>query len=141
VVGQTSQVTADGAEDEIKVALPPDLTAAREARAATKRVLPKWRLGGLLDPVLLVVSELVGNAVRHGKPPVDLRLRQAGRGVRVDVHDEDAATPSPADAASEAESGRGLLLVDAVAVESGVEQIEGDGKVVWARVEPEAEGG
>ena len=85
----------------MQVDLPPDLTAAREARAATKRVLPRWALGGLLDPVLLVVSELVGNAVRHGKPPVDLRLRTSGAGVRVDVHDEDdmaalgITTPAP----------------------------------------------
>jgi hypothetical protein len=32
-----------------------------------------------------------------------------------------------------------MLLVDAVASESGVEQIDGDGKVVWARVDPERE--
>ncbi|MDX6197872.1 MAG: hypothetical protein QOJ79_1023 [Actinomycetota bacterium] len=120
--------------------LPPDLTAAREARAATRRVLPRWSLGALLEPVLLVVSELVGNAVRHGRPPVGLRLRKAGRGVRVDVHDESAGAPAAAHATGDAESGRGLLLVDAVAAESGVEQIEGDGKVVWARVEPEPNG-
>lgn len=86
-----------------------------------------------------MVSELVGNAVRHGRPPVNLRLRRAGRGVQVDVHDEDSSAPAVAPATSEAESGRGLLLVDAVAADSGVAQIEGDGKVVWARVEPEPE--
>jgi signal transduction histidine kinase len=126
---------------ELKVELPPDLTAAREARAATKRVLPRWRLAALLDPVLLVVSELVGNAVRHGRPPVDLRLRKAGQGVRVAVHDDDSAPPTAVEATRDAESGRGLLLVDALASESGVEQIEGDGKVVWARVDPEPDGG
>ena len=126
---------ADGAE--VKVDLPADLTAASAARAEARRVLPRWRLAGLLDPVLLVVSELVGNAVRHGRPPVDLRLRKAGRGVRVDVHDEASAAPALVDAGESAESGRGLLLVDAVATDSGVEQIEGDGKVVWAQVEPE----
>ena len=124
----------------MQVDLPPDLTAAREARAATRRILPRWRLGALLDPVLLVVSELVGNAVRHGRPPVDMRLRQTGRGVRVDVHDDEAAAPTPAALTSDAESGRGLLLVDAVATESGVEQIDGDGKVVWARVDSESKG-
>jgi anti-sigma regulatory factor (Ser/Thr protein kinase) len=130
-------VTKDTAE--VQVELPADLTAAREARAAARRVLPRWRLGGLLDPVLLVVSELVGNAVRHGRPPVDMRLRKAGDGVRVDEHDEEAAAPSSNEASSDAESGRGLLLVEAVAAESGVEHIDGDGKVVWARVAPEAD--
>ena len=133
-------MTKDTGSGEVQVDLPPDLTAAREARAATRRILPGWRLGALLDPVLLVVSELVGNAVRHGRPPVDLRLRKTGSGVRVDVHDEDAGAPTARTTSSEAESGRGLLLVDAVAAESGVEHIEGDGKVVWARVDPDAEG-
>ena len=118
------------------MALPPDLTAAGEARAATRRVLPRWRLGELLEPVLLVVSELVGNAVRHGRPPVDLRLRKAGRGVRVGVHDEAPTPPTAVTADADAESGRGLLLIDAVATESWVEQIQGDGKVVWVRVDP-----
>ena len=140
-LGHRPTVTNDVAPGEVQVELPPDLTAAREARAATKRILPRWALGALLDPVLLVVSELVGNAVRHGRPPVDMRLRKAGRGVRVDVHDEDATAPSVTHAAAEAESGRGLFLVDAVAAESGVEQVEGDGKVVWARVEPESHEG
>jgi anti-sigma regulatory factor (Ser/Thr protein kinase) len=122
---------------DVQVELPSDLTAARTARAATRRVLPRWRLGALLDPVLLVVSELVGNAVRHGRPPVDMRLRRSGRGVRVDVHDEEKSPPARAQLSQDAESGRGLLLVDAYASDSGVEQIEGDGKVVWARVDPE----
>ena len=139
--GHTTTVTKDASSGDVQVDLPGDLTAAREARAAARRVLPKWRLGALLDPVLLVVSELVGNAVRHGRPPVDLRLRKAGRGVRVDVHDEEAIGPSQGTPTGDAESGRGLLLVDAVAADSGVEHIEGDGKVVWARVEPEADRG
>jgi anti-sigma regulatory factor (Ser/Thr protein kinase) len=130
-------VTDDASSGEVQVDLPPDLTAAREARAATRRVLPGWRLGALLDPVLLVVSELVGNAVRHGRPPVGLRLRKSGRGVRVDVHDESQSVPAAAGGGRDAESGRGMLLVDAVASESGVHPIEGDGKVVWARVDPE----
>jgi anti-sigma regulatory factor (Ser/Thr protein kinase) len=137
--GQNNQVSEKTADPEVKVDLPPDLTAAREARAATRRVLPRWRLGAVLEPVLLVVSELVGNAVRHGRPPVDLRLRKAGRGVRVDVHDEEPTPPIPSTADADAESGRGLVLIDAVASESGVEFIEGDGKVVWARVDPESD--
>jgi anti-sigma regulatory factor (Ser/Thr protein kinase) len=137
VPGHTIEVTKDAGIGEVHVDLPSDLTAAREARAVARRVLPRWRLASLVEPVLLVVSELVGNAVRHGRPPVNLRLRKTGEGVRVDVHDEDATAPIPVTDAGEAESGRGLLLIDALAAESGVEHIAGDGKVVWARVEPE----
>ena len=122
------------------VDLPPDKTAAAVAREQTRTVLRSWRLPALLDPLLLVVSELVGNAVRHGRPPVALRLRRTGPGVRVEVHDEDAASAPPGASALPdlaSESGRGMFLVDAVSSESGVQQIPGDGKVVWAPVEEE----
>lgn len=120
----------------VAVDLPSDPTAAAVARARTRTVLGAWRLPGLLDPLLLVVSELVGNAVRHGKPPVAMLLRRSGPSVRVEVHDEEASAPPsgtglPAD---DAESGRGGFLVDAVSDETGVVQVPGDGKVVWATV-------
>lgn len=123
--------------DPVTVDLPPDRTAARVARDRTRDVLRAWRLSALLDPLLLVVSELVGNAVRHGRPPVAMLLRRSGSGVRVEVHDEDAAAPTPAGGLPDeaAESGRGAFLVDAVSAQTGVEQIPGDGKVVWATVE------
>ena len=122
----------------VEVGLPQDLTAAAAARSATKGVLSRWRLPGLLDPVLLTVSELVGNAVRHGRPPVHLWLRRTSRGgVQVDVHDEASDPPGGGAPGADAESGRGLLLVDAVAEETGVDQIEDDGKIVWARIEPD----
>ena len=126
-----------GESGEVLVDLPSDLTAAGAARAVARRVLPGWLRSSVLEPVLLVVSELVGNAVRHGRPPVNLRLTGTVKGVRVGVHDEDAQSPATQVLTSSAESGRGMFLVDAVSVETGVEQIEGDGKVVWARVEPE----
>lgn len=123
------------ATQPVAVDLPSDGTAPAVARARTRSVLGAWRLPGLLDPLLLVVSELVGNAVRHGKPPVALLLRRIGPSVRVEVHDEDASTPSRAALpADDAESGRGGFLVEAVANDTGVEQIPGDGKVVWATV-------
>ena len=132
-------MTTEREPADVQVDLPPDLTAPGEARAAAKRILPRWRLAPLLEPVLLVVSELVGNAVRHGRPPVGLRLRKTDSGVRVDVHDESPSTrpDAPGLVGADAESGRGLFLVDAVSAETGVENIAGDGKRVWAQVEPE----
>ena len=123
----------------VHVDLPDDLTAPSEARVAVRDAARRWRLSGVVEPLELVVSELVGNAVRHGRPPVDMWLRRVGRGVRVDVHDESPEC-SPAVAAlsaPDAESGRGMFLVDAVSAESGVDQVPDDGKVSWARVDPE----
>jgi anti-sigma regulatory factor (Ser/Thr protein kinase) len=120
---------------ELQVALPSDLTAPQTARVAARGALDRWRLSALLDPVLLTVSELVANAVRHGRPPVHLKLRRSGGGVRVRVQDDDATPPAKRAAEAQDESGRGLLLVEAVAAETGVEQVPDDGKVVWAQID------
>ena len=124
--------------------LPDDTTAPGLARAHTRRVLGRWPLPGVVEPLVLVVSELVTNAVRHGRPPVALWLRREGRGVRVDVHDESSAV-GPVEGASprvradlDDEGGRGLPLIYAVSADHGVDQIPEDGKRVWAVVEPAA---
>ncbi len=119
--------------ERVELALPSDLTAPRSARHAVRALLQRWRLAGLLDPVLLAVSELVTNAVRYGRAPVRLTLRRCARGVSVGVHDAAQALPPGASLPdADAENGRGLLLVEAVADETGVRP-DGDGKVVWAR--------
>ena len=137
-------MTPPSRDDEtLRVALPHDESAPAVARAQTRSALGTWRLPGLLDPLLLVVSELVTNAVRHGSSPVRMLLRRTGHGVRVEVHDESAgAAPAGASHLSDldAESGRGLYLVDAVSSETGVQQIPDDGKVVWATLDEERPG-
>jgi anti-sigma regulatory factor (Ser/Thr protein kinase) len=138
-------VMSDGTvSDDFEV--PNDVNAAAQARSHTRLVLSRWSVPGVIEPLVLVVSELVTNAVRHGRPPVQLLLRRVGRGVRVDVHDESPAfRPAEsardwAPAALEAEGGRGLPLIDNVSVDHGVDQIPDDGKRVWAVVDPEASG-
>ncbi|MCW2666142.1 MAG: signal transduction histidine kinase regulating citrate/malate metabolism [Frankiales bacterium] len=123
----------------VQLDLPADATAPGAARAQTRRTLRAWGLPGLLDPLLLAVSELVGNAVRHGRPPFAVRLRRRGQGVRLEVHDEASREPRPAATlpGAEAESGRGLFLVEQVSSATGVEDIPGDGTTAWATFEPE----
>lgn len=132
-------MTSGAADDAtVHVGLPDDPSAPGIARARTRATLRAWRLPELVDPLLLVVSELVGNAVRHGRAPIGMLLRRTGPGVRVEVHDE-AAAAAPAGSSVlpdvDAESGRGLYLVEAVSSDSGVQQIPDDGKVVWATLE------
>ncbi|MGW4237636.1 ATP-binding protein [Streptomyces sp. NPDC004749] len=114
--------------------------AAREfARAA----VADWGLGARVDDVLLCVSELATNALVHGVPPgrgylLRLWWRESGP-LRVEVHDSGGGQPrlrEPGGAAAgsgvaaDAESGRGLLLVAAVADAWGVGERD-PGKIVW----------
>ncbi|GHI51506.1 ATP-binding protein [Streptomyces rubradiris] len=129
---------------------------ARLARRLAAHRLHLWGMpygGPASDAVTLVVAELAANAVLHGRVPgrdFELRLsydRAAGV-VRVEVSDTHPGRPEPPGAAApsrplDAEGGRGLLLVAAVAARWGVGERLGPGKTVWAEYEvpPAADGG
>lgn len=92
--------------------------------------------GDTHDLPVLLVSELVTNAILHAQPPVTLRAETDGQRLRVEVHDGtatppvlhrqlgiDAGGPPP-------EHGRGLFLVASLADRWGW-QGQGSGKAVW----------
>lgn len=125
----------DQAVEVVRVDLRPGPHAPADARRATREALRLWGLPALVDRVVLVVSELVTNSVRYGRPPLRLDLRRLRDGIRVDVHDtvtEEPVLAGPQDVDPDRESGRGLLIVSAVADRVGVEQVPGDGKHVYA---------
>ena len=123
--------------EHVHVDLPQDQRAPSEARRAARAALTSWRLPELVDAVALAVSELVTNAIRYGRPTVSVDLARQRSQVRVAVHDGDPTEPPAAgQAEADAESGRGLAIVEALADDVVVEQIADDGKVV--RVDFEA---
>jgi anti-sigma regulatory factor (Ser/Thr protein kinase) len=84
--------------------------------------------------ILLVVSELVSNAVRHGVGPVELQLTVGPELVHIEVSDQGPSRPPPARwPAATSQNGRGLLIVDAIASAWGVTTHD-PGKTVWADV-------
>ena len=93
--------------------------------------------GELADTVALLTTELVTNAVLHGRAArgreIGVRYVLAQGVVRVEVSDAcDALPVRGASDAVDAECGRGLLLVDALADAWGVEaRVHGIGKTVW----------
>ncbi|SHG21957.1 Anti-sigma regulatory factor (Ser/Thr protein kinase) [Jatrophihabitans endophyticus] len=88
-----------------------------------------------VDDVVLVASELVGNAVRHVDDPADLDIAWDvdDSTVLVRVRDTGSEDPHLQHVGAEATGGRGLAIVSALALEWGVQRV-GHGKQVWARV-------
>ena len=83
-----------------------------------------------MDTAVLLVSELVTNAVLHAGSPVELAL-SLGRGrLRVEVGDRDPRPPLRMDHSEQSSTGRGLLLVDRAVDRWGVERLP-SGKKVW----------
>jgi hypothetical protein len=86
----------------------------------------------LREDTLLLASELVTNAVRHGTGEVTVRLWPGKDVVRVEVTDASPHRPEPADRDLAAEDGRGLQIVGALASRWGTAPSRaGAGKTVW----------
>lgn len=82
----------------------------------------------LIDDAVPVVSELVANAVQHGKGEVGLKVTVLAGELRVEVSDGNTAPARPRTADDDAEDGRGPLLVAALARTWGVSE---DGTTTW----------
>lgn len=78
----------------------------------------------------LAVSELATNALLHTDGDLSVAVHCHEEGVRVEVGDSSGALPRLRRPAPDDPSGRGMLIVEAVADEWGVELLA-DGKVVW----------
>jgi anti-sigma regulatory factor (Ser/Thr protein kinase) len=127
----TAWLIAD-AVPPLELGLPADPTSSRVARQRVAAVLQEWGAGVLADPVELLVSELVTNAVSHVGTDVRLRVEKLPAGVRVRVFDGgvDPLQPRPREVPPDSPTGRGLLIVDNVADRWGVERTDA-GKQVW----------
>jgi anti-sigma regulatory factor (Ser/Thr protein kinase) len=116
------------------------------ARHHARQLLWQWGLKELAEPVELVVSEIVTNAVRAsgglddrrridecGTPAVRLWLAAEETSVLVLVWDAGPSQPERQEPGLEADSGRGLLLVETISTGWGSFVPDGwRGKVVWA---------
>jgi len=115
--------------------------AVNIARLLVKSALESWGLDELRDDALLIVSELVTNAVMVGPGPVRdpdgltlvaVQVRVQDSTLVIEVWDRHRKLPMPRTAGDDAESGRGLLLVEAFSSRWGVWEPESGGKVVYA---------
>ncbi len=131
-------VSSAGSAGDVMKTWPPSARSVARARRLLLERLDVWGLTVLADDAALVVSELVTNAVTHAHPPyghvIATRFERLEHGVRIEVHDIAERSPQFRGGASDdAESGRGLVLVDALTGGRwGVKDREGPGKIVWA---------
>lgn len=130
----TGRLTAP-AEDRRRFVrrLPPTPASVFLARRFVAQLLEMWEFGpDHVDPVTLVVSELATNAARHSEDAIQIGLSCSDRLIRVEIGDTSHRMPVAVDESDEeATSGRGLILVEALASRWGVES-EGLSKLVWA---------
>jgi len=118
------------------VQLSPTPRGARLARLLATEQLRSWDLP--LDPAAHIVAELATNAVTHGRVPgrdFHLMLYVIADTLRIEVTDTRGdRVPQPQQPDTDAESGRGLMLVDALADRWGVTPGMPPRKTVWAEV-------
>jgi serine phosphatase RsbU (regulator of sigma subunit)/anti-sigma regulatory factor (Ser/Thr protein kinase) len=114
--------------------------SASQARQFTTATLGSWGLrADVVDPVVLVVSELVSNALLHAGGGVELRLRRTQRELHLEVCDGRVHLPHRRSGEPSEEGGRGLHLVDHFSRRWGARQTE-SGKSVWCEFDLAAAG-
>jgi anti-sigma regulatory factor (Ser/Thr protein kinase) len=135
LVVSTGEASSVGHEDDLHVHLAGHLSEVQRARHLTSERARLARVDA--DDAELVVSELITNALRHGGPGVDLWVRPlAAGGLRLEVVDgRGGSTPQVQRPDDDAESGRGLVIVETLARRWGTERLAA-GKQVWCELGP-----
>ncbi|MFI7382277.1 ATP-binding protein [Streptomyces sp. NPDC049813] len=113
-----------------------------QARRAVRELLVRQEVpvdDDLVHGLLVIVSELVTNAVKHAallSPMLAVEVAVGAEWVRVSVEDDHPYRPTALEATSGQTGGRGLLLVREITAEAGgacdVEHTASGGKVIWA---------
>ena len=126
----------EGTEWVLRLALPSDASTVRLARQVTRDALATWNLGQLEEAAVLLVSELVTNAVRHARDTgaIGLELASTGARLRLEIQDGDPSW-RPMDSLADCdEGGFGFLVVDSLADRWGLRRVCA-GKAVWAELD------
>ncbi len=123
----------DGPGGFVDVRLPPHPASVAEARALLRTLLADAGREDLVETAVLLVSEVVTNALLHAGTDIHLTGRLDRGGLHVSVGDGSTHLPARRRYAATAGTGRGLLMVESMVDEWGVTRRD-DGKTVWFRV-------
>jgi anti-sigma regulatory factor (Ser/Thr protein kinase) len=119
----------------IRMSLPRAPASAAEARRQVRRFAAENDLLDRAGVALLVLSELVTNAVLHGGAPIHVAVTSDGEILRIEVTDGDPRTDRLVVEAGRTDrpGGRGLHIVNSVARNWGT-TVDASSKTVWAEV-------
>ncbi|MEU8217789.1 ATP-binding protein [Micromonospora taraxaci] len=120
-----------GATLRMRARLEPVAEACRRARELVTDACARWNLPDAAGPAALVLSELVGNVVRHAGTPMQVTVTLRRPYLHLAVVDGSSAQAQPGGTDLHAEGGRGLMLVRELAQRWGSVPA-GQGKAVWA---------
>lgn len=112
------------------VTLPPNDHSPARGRQFVREVLLRIALPDIVDTAVLLASELITNAILHGRSEVELTVEITQAGVKVSAADMNSRLPIMQSADQLALDGRGIAIVNLLASSWGVTATEG-GKVVW----------
>jgi histidine kinase-like protein len=115
--------------DPVTAGFAPETDAPSRARHFVASTIAPWTTTGDCETAVLLVSELVTNAVVHARTAVEVEVRVHGSILHVEVRDRRPNCPVVLADAS-AEHGRGLQILDGFATAWGTVQQE-DAKAVW----------
>ncbi|MEU1587872.1 ATP-binding protein [Micromonospora sp. NPDC005710] len=115
----------------IRARLEPVAGACRRARDLVTEACARWNLPDASGPAALVLSELVGNVVRHAGTPMQVTVTLRRPYLHLAVVDGSSAAAQARGIDLHAEGGRGLMLVRELTQRWGMVPA-GQGKAVWA---------
>lgn len=118
--------------DRLDMVLPRDPNSSGTARHAAATFLGGRCSAKLLSDVLIVISELVTNAVSHTGGGCELTVHHRDHAIVVEVRDNDTL-PSTKSRSDDESLGRGLGVVQSLTLRWGIERLV-DGKCVWAEL-------
>ncbi|MFJ3720077.1 ATP-binding protein [Streptomyces sp. NPDC090057] len=114
--------------------MPAAAESVRTGRDFLGKALVAWDCAHVADDALLLLSEILTNAVQHAEGPIGVRACRTDTSLTVEIGDRSLHLPQPRSATEDDESGRGLLLVRALAGDWGVRPAD-DGKTTWFSLE------
>lgn len=113
--------------------LPSDPAAVADMRERVSHQLAAWKLDDAIFTTELIASELVTNAIRYARPPIQFRLILEERSLICEISDGSTTTPHLRRARAFDEGGRGLFIVAQLAQHWGTRQGR-HGKTIWAEL-------